>query len=43
MNINNFYFQFDYMLSSFHFTGPNDLTETSQADDIDAEFSISEI
>ena len=38
MNINNFYFQFDFMLSYFHFTGPNDLTETSQADDIDAGF-----
>ncbi len=38
MNINNFYFQFDFMLSYFHFTGPNDLTETGPADDIDAGF-----
>ncbi|MGA9291780.1 MAG: hypothetical protein WBV81_04270 [Ignavibacteriaceae bacterium] len=38
MNINKYYFQLDFMLSYFHFIGPDGLTRTGPDDDIDFGF-----
>lgn len=38
MNVSKFFFQVDFMLSYFHFIGPDDLTRTFSDDDVDFGF-----